>query len=61
MAKNLTARGYQSIIEPLLFITPCSSPQPEIENIQAVMATSRHAFDFLDPAIAQTSGLFGRP
>lgn len=61
LARALKQLHYQTALEPLLTIQPVRSPLPDWQNLQAVMATSAHAFDFLDRAVCETHGFFTRP
>lgn len=61
LAETLSHLGYQSVIEPLLTIKPHAGVQPDFQNLQAVMVTSAHAFDFLDPQLCTAKNLYSLP
>ena len=61
LAAELEARGYSVFSEPLLAIAPCHNKRPDIENINAIMLTSRSAILALERMRDQIADLYSLP
>jgi uroporphyrinogen-III synthase len=57
LAATLQGLGYETVIEPLLSITPLSSPSPHTSVIDAVMITSGNALLVLQDRQSEITGL----
>lgn len=61
LAKELERFGYRAVVEPLLEITPLSTPRPQGNGYDAVMITSGNALPALEARSNEIADLFNLP